>query len=73
MIKPPCKNCPGRYPGCHDKCPDYQEYNKQQEKIREQRIWDGETGELSFMLSNKRRRNLDRLYQKDRNRKRRKD
>ena len=26
--KPPCKDCPDRYPACHDKCEKYKERKK---------------------------------------------
>lgn len=30
MIKPPCNKCEKRTPGCHGKCPGYQEYKEKQ-------------------------------------------
>lgn len=33
MINFPCKNCEKRYPGCHDKCCDYQEARKKQDEV----------------------------------------
>ena len=29
--KGPCMNCERRYPGCHDKCPEYQAYKQRTE------------------------------------------
>ena len=31
----PCKDCPKRYPGCHDKCPEYQEAKSKNDAARE--------------------------------------
>lgn len=28
MMQAPCKDCPKRYLGCHDSCPDYQAYHR---------------------------------------------
>lgn len=38
MIKPPCKDCPNRYPGCHDTCPDWQTYKQQRECVYKERL-----------------------------------
>lgn len=32
-----CKDCPDRYPGCHDKCEKYQAYAEEREKARAKR------------------------------------
>lgn len=32
----PCKNCPDRYPICHDSCPRYAEYKR---RLKAQRIY----------------------------------
>ena len=34
---PPCKDCPGRHVGCHSECPQYAEFAKSMEAIREER------------------------------------
>lgn len=31
----PCKDCPKRYPGCHDKCGDYQAAKIENDRARE--------------------------------------
>lgn len=33
-MKFPCKNCPKRYPGCHDKCEDYQKAKHENDSAR---------------------------------------
>ena len=33
MVKPPCKECEGRFVGCHSKCKKYAEYRKKIERI----------------------------------------
>ena len=39
MLKAHCKDCTKRYPGCHDKCDDYQscrkKYNEAKKKKQE--------------------------------------
>lgn len=34
MVKPPCKNCELRYPGCHGKCPEYHRYKEEYQKFK---------------------------------------
>lgn len=34
-MKFPCKDCPKRYPGCHDKCDDYQTAKSEHDRIRD--------------------------------------
>lgn len=34
---PPCYRCTDKYLGCHDSCPDYQEWSEQQHKWKEAR------------------------------------
>lgn len=33
----PCKDCPDRHPGCHDKCPGYAEWKSKLEKVNSER------------------------------------
>ena len=38
VMKAPCKDCPKRYPGCHDSCPEFAEYRTwAQEKNRREK------------------------------------
>lgn len=37
MIKIPCKSCEKRSAGCHIDCIEYKEYQKENEKIREEK------------------------------------
>lgn len=37
-MKSPCKECAGRYVGCHSKCADYGEYSAEVKRIREERF-----------------------------------
>ena len=37
-MQAPCKNCTDRKLGCHATCEKYQEFNKQQEQIRQNRF-----------------------------------
>lgn len=34
-MKSPCKDCPDRYVGCHDRCSKYLAYKAEREMIRE--------------------------------------
>lgn len=35
MIKPPCKNCADRKPGCHGQCEGYLEYKNKNDRARQ--------------------------------------
>lgn len=37
MLRPNCKDCTKRYPGCHDKCESFIEYRKEYDRIRDLR------------------------------------
>ena len=37
MYKSPCKDCKKRVLGCHDTCPDYQNYKQNNDTIRKNR------------------------------------
>lgn len=34
-VRNPCKDCAGRYPGCHDHCPARRGWVKEHERVRE--------------------------------------
>lgn len=34
----PCKDCPDRHPGCHSTCKAYIQFDRENAKLREQRI-----------------------------------
>ncbi len=36
IINAPCKDCPDRAMGCHDRCKKYLNYKKQLDEIREE-------------------------------------
>lgn len=33
-VNNPCKDCTGRYPGCHDHCPARQSWVQEHERVR---------------------------------------
>lgn len=35
VVTAPCKDCPDRYPGCHSKCPKYQQFKEDNEKRKQ--------------------------------------
>lgn len=37
MIKPPCKGCQERYPGCHDRCLEFKDYKRKLAEAKEAR------------------------------------
>lgn len=37
-LRPPCKDCERRDPGCHDKCPDYISYKVKFETNKEAKL-----------------------------------
>lgn len=37
MLKPPCKDCPDRYVGCHSTCEKYIAYDKSRKELYAQR------------------------------------
>lgn len=34
ILKPPCLDCPDRYPACHDHCERYQQWKENHEQKR---------------------------------------
>lgn len=47
-MKITCKDCTRRSPGCHDHCPEYQEYRKQQMASYEERAKANEKNNAFF-------------------------
>lgn len=47
-LQAPCKDCEKRYMGCHSKCAEYIEYDKHQQKIRDERVMKAE--EVQMMV-----------------------
>ncbi len=47
-MKSSCQNCTRGSPGCHDRCPEYQEYRKQQMASYEERPKANETNNAFF-------------------------
>ena len=35
VVTAPCKDCPDRYPGCHSKCPKYQQFKVENKKRKQ--------------------------------------
>lgn len=35
--KPPCKDCPNRYPACHDKCEKYKAWKSRLDEVNKRR------------------------------------
>lgn len=58
-----CKGCvpPKRYPGCHDRCPEYLEEKKKNDQIRDQKY---KENAIEAGLFDHNRRFLKRLYKR---------
>lgn len=62
-----CNNCvaPKRYPGCHDKCPEYKEQRAEFDKEKEaERKWKEVRGGLIAQQDISYRKNMKRCYKK---------
>lgn len=56
----PCtRECEKRYPGCHDKCPDWQEYLIKRGARLEQNKKSNEANELYYHLAKKTHERVD--------------
>ena len=60
-MQAPCKDCENRFVGCHSQCEKYQEYNKQQIRVRQERLDKAEQDQYVKQI-------IDRIMRKQRQR-----
>lgn len=56
MMSPPCKDCPDRYPACHDACEKYQKFRSERLKIYEENHRRHETDANVFLIEQQKKR-----------------